>query len=70
MIRNVRRKGDAAFTTGDIMYWDEFGYLYFKDRIGDTYRYFSETVQVVVKCGRTSFQCMLATLFIEDAVAI
>lgn len=22
--------GDTVFTSGDILYWDEFGYLYFK----------------------------------------
>lgn len=26
------------FLTGDILEMDEFGYLYFKDRTGDTFR--------------------------------
>lgn len=30
--------GDRYFLTGDILYMDELGYLYFKDRTGDTFR--------------------------------
>ncbi|EFO22528.2 AMP-binding enzyme family protein [Loa loa] len=44
IIRNVLRKGDAVFTSGDIIYWDDLGYLYFKDRKGDTYRWKGENV--------------------------
>ncbi|VDN89228.1 unnamed protein product [Brugia pahangi] len=44
IIRNVLRKGDAVFTSGDIIYWDNLGYLYFKDRKGDTYRWKGENV--------------------------
>lgn len=36
--RDVLRKGDQVFASGDILYWDELGYLYFKDRRGDTFR--------------------------------
>ena len=32
-------KGDQYFLTGDILCMDELGYLYFKDRTGDTFRY-------------------------------
>ena len=31
-------KGDMYFRSGDILVKDEFGYLYFKDRTGDTFR--------------------------------
>ncbi|KAL3990321.1 AMP-binding enzyme family protein [Acanthocheilonema viteae] len=44
IIRNVLRKGDAVFTSGDIVFWDDLGYLYFKDRKGDTYRWKGENV--------------------------
>ncbi|OZC04825.1 long-chain-acyl-CoA synthetase family protein [Onchocerca flexuosa] len=44
IIRNVLCKGDAVFTSGDIMHWDDLGYLYFKDRKGDTYRWKGENV--------------------------
>lgn len=42
--RNVFRKGDSYFRSGDIMVRDEFNYFYFKDRIGDSYRWKSENV--------------------------
>uniref|UniRef100_F1KY24 Very long-chain fatty acid transport protein n=1 Tax=Ascaris suum TaxID=6253 RepID=F1KY24_ASCSU len=44
VIYNVFRKGDSAFVSGDILHWDRLGYLYFKDRTGDTYRWKGENV--------------------------
>lgn len=38
IIQNVFGKGDIYFNSGDILVEDEFGYFYFKDRTGDTYR--------------------------------
>lgn len=38
IIQNVFRKGDMYFNSGDILVQDEFGYYYFKDRTGDTFR--------------------------------
>lgn len=37
-------KGDAAFVSGDILVSDELGYLYFRDRTGDTYKWKGENV--------------------------
>jgi acyl-CoA synthetase (AMP-forming)/AMP-acid ligase II len=44
VIRNVLRKGDAWFRTGDLMRWDRDGLWHFSDRIGDTFRWKSENV--------------------------
>ncbi|XP_048001330.1 long-chain fatty acid transport protein 1-like [Leguminivora glycinivorella] len=38
MVRNVKKEGDCYFNTGDILVMDHFGYFYFKDRTGDTFR--------------------------------
>ncbi|KFD58985.1 hypothetical protein M514_00148 [Trichuris suis] len=42
--RNVFRLNDIAFRSGDILHMDEYGYLYFKDRTGDTFRWKGENV--------------------------
>jgi fatty-acyl-CoA synthase len=44
ILRNVFETGDAWFRTGDLMRRDEKGYLYFVDRIGDTFRRNGENV--------------------------
>jgi fatty-acyl-CoA synthase len=42
--RNVFQEGDAYWSSGDLLRFDEDGYFYFVDRIGDTYRWKSENV--------------------------
>jgi acyl-CoA synthetase (AMP-forming)/AMP-acid ligase II len=44
ILRNVLKKGDAWFRTGDLVRWDKEGRWYFVDRIGDTFRWKSENV--------------------------
>ncbi|XP_028929796.1 bile acyl-CoA synthetase [Ornithorhynchus anatinus] len=44
LLRNVRRKGDFYFNTGDLLALDADGLLYFRDRIGDTFRWKGENV--------------------------
>lgn len=44
IVHDVFTKGDSAFLSGDILVADELGYLYFKDRTGDTFRWKGENV--------------------------
>ncbi|XP_041368916.1 long-chain fatty acid transport protein 4-like [Gigantopelta aegis] len=44
IVENVFRKGDSAFLTGDVLVMDEEGYMYFRDRTGDTFRWRGENV--------------------------
>lgn len=44
LIKDVWKKGDVCFRSGDILISDEYGYLYFKDRKGDTFRWKGENV--------------------------
>lgn len=44
MVSNVWSRGDVCFRSGDILVMDEFGWLYFKDRCGDTFRWRGENV--------------------------
>lgn len=44
ILRNVFQENDAYWRSGDLLRYDDNGYFYFVDRIGDTYRWKSENV--------------------------
>ncbi|XP_037674848.1 bile acyl-CoA synthetase isoform X1 [Choloepus didactylus] len=44
LVRDVRRRGDVYFNTGDVLAMDREGFLYFRDRLGDTFRWKGENV--------------------------
>lgn len=44
MIKDVFKHGDKYFNSSDILVVDIFGYYFFKDRTGDTFRWRGENV--------------------------
>ncbi|XP_023324091.1 long-chain fatty acid transport protein 4 [Eurytemora carolleeae] len=47
IVHSVLRHGDMYCKSGDLLYADEFGWMYFMDRMGDTYRWRGENVSTV-----------------------
>ncbi|XP_029927797.1 long-chain fatty acid transport protein 1-like [Myripristis murdjan] len=61
---NVLRMGDSAYISGDVMVMDEYGYMYFRDRSGDTFRWRGENVST------TEVEGVLSSLLGQTDVAV
>ena len=59
IVKDVWQKGDVCFRSGDILVMDEFGWLYFKDRSGDTFRFRGENVSTMEVEGMVSAMVQL-----------
>ncbi|NXD46690.1 S27A2 synthetase, partial [Copsychus sechellarum] len=44
ILRDVLAKGDAYFNSGDLLMMDSERFMYFQDRVGDTFRWKGENV--------------------------
>lgn len=61
---SVFRRGDCAYLSGDVLVMDELGYMYFRDRGGDTFRWRGENVST------TEVEAVLSRLLGQTDVAV
>ncbi|KAM8824537.1 long-chain fatty acid transport protein 1a [Synchiropus picturatus] len=61
---NVFKKNDSAYLSGDVLVMDELGYMYFRDRGGDTFRWRGENVST------TEVEGTLSSLLGQTDVAV
>ncbi|NXY21364.1 S27A2 synthetase, partial [Atrichornis clamosus] len=61
ILRDVLAKGDAFFNSGDLLMMDNEKFIYFQDRVGDTFRWKGENV------ATTEVEATLASVsFIQE----
>ncbi|XP_056264277.1 long-chain fatty acid transport protein 1-like [Pseudoliparis swirei] len=61
---NVFKMGDSAYVSGDLLVMDDYGYIYFRDRSGDTFRWRGENVST------TEVEGVLSRLLGHTVVAV
>ncbi|XP_068192545.1 long-chain fatty acid transport protein 1a [Antennarius striatus] len=61
---NVFKENDSAYISGDVLVMDEMGYMYFRDRGGDTFRWRGENVST------TEVEGILSNLLSQTDVAV
>uniref|UniRef100_A0A3B4WHA3 Very long-chain fatty acid transport protein n=1 Tax=Seriola lalandi dorsalis TaxID=1841481 RepID=A0A3B4WHA3_SERLL len=61
---NVFKKNDSAYLSGDVLVMDDLGYMYFRDRGGDTFRWRGENVST------TEVEGILSSLLGQTDVAV
>ncbi|XP_028558816.2 long-chain fatty acid transport protein 2-like [Podarcis muralis] len=64
ILRDVFTKGDCYFNSGDLLMQDHDGFLYFQDRVGDTFRWKGENV------ATTEVETTLATLELVQEASV
>ncbi|XP_054891687.1 long-chain fatty acid transport protein 1a isoform X1 [Poeciliopsis prolifica] len=64
IVQNVFRKNDSAYLSGDVLMMDELGYMYFRDRSGDTFRWRGENVST------TEVEGILSNVLDQTDVAV
>lgn len=45
ILHDVLEKGDSYFNSGDLLMQDHDGFIYFQDRVGDTFRWVPQTLK-------------------------
>ena len=56
IINNVFTNGDSCYKSGDLLVADKYGWIYFVDRMGDTYRWKGENISTTeVEAAFNSF---------------